>query len=122
LFQLGPSWRFADNLRQARDGSSSTDDVYGTFADDFISLFAKCPRNTLCVYSFAKLFGATGWRLGVQTLSEIHSRRLAAVSVGQESSDSRACRVFADRKIHAESSSWTAIHPPDSHAPADHRS
>ncbi len=41
-----------------------TDDVYGTFADDFVSLFAKCPRNTLCVYSFSKFFGATGWRLG----------------------------------------------------------
>ncbi|TMV05491.1 bifunctional aspartate transaminase/aspartate 4-decarboxylase [Ruegeria sediminis] len=42
-----------------------TDDVYGTFADDFVSLFARCPRNTLCVYSFSKYFGATGWRLGV---------------------------------------------------------
>ena len=42
-----------------------TDDVYGTFADDFVSLFAKCPYNTLCVYSFSKYFGATGWRLGV---------------------------------------------------------
>jgi aspartate 4-decarboxylase len=45
-----------------------TDDVYGTFADDFVSLFAKCPRNTLCVYSFSKYFGATGWRLGVIAL------------------------------------------------------
>ncbi len=45
-----------------------TDDVYGTFADDFVSLFAKCPRNTLCVYSFSKFFGATGWRLGVIAL------------------------------------------------------
>lgn len=42
-----------------------TDDVYGTFADDFKSLFAACPRNTLCVYSFSKYFGSTGWRLGV---------------------------------------------------------
>ncbi len=41
-----------------------TDDVYGTFADDFVSLFAKCPRNTICVYSFSKYFGATGWRVG----------------------------------------------------------
>ncbi|NMU33722.1 aminotransferase class I/II-fold pyridoxal phosphate-dependent enzyme, partial [Vibrio parahaemolyticus] len=31
-----------------------TDDVYGTFADDFVSLFAKLPYNTLCVYSFSK--------------------------------------------------------------------
>jgi aspartate 4-decarboxylase len=47
-----------------------TDDVYGTFADDFVSLFAKCPRNALCVYSFSKFFGATGWRLGVIALHD----------------------------------------------------
>lgn len=47
-----------------------TDDVYGTFADDFVSLFAKCPRNTLCVYSFSKYFGATGWRLGTIALHD----------------------------------------------------
>lgn len=41
-----------------------TDDVYGTFADDFKSLFAVCPHNTILVYSFSKYFGATGWRLG----------------------------------------------------------
>lgn len=45
-----------------------TDDVYGTFADDFVSVFARCPRNTLCVYSFSKYFGATGWRLGAIAL------------------------------------------------------
>ena len=45
-----------------------TDDVYGTFADDFVSIFAMCPRNTLLVYSFSKFFGATGWRLGVIAL------------------------------------------------------
>jgi aspartate 4-decarboxylase len=47
-----------------------TDDVYATFADDFVSLFAACPRNTLCVYSFSKYFGATGWRLGAIALHE----------------------------------------------------
>jgi len=41
-----------------------TDDVYATFADAFVSLFARCPRNAICVYSFSKYFGATGWRLG----------------------------------------------------------
>ena len=41
-----------------------TDDVYGTFADDFVSLFALCPKNTILVYSYSKFFGATGWRLG----------------------------------------------------------
>ncbi len=48
-----------------RDLMIVTDDVYATFSDDFESLFASCPYNTLCVYSFSKYFGATGWRLGV---------------------------------------------------------
>jgi len=58
-----------------------TDDVYGTFADDFVSLFAKAPRNTLCVYSFSKYFGATGWRLGVIALHEdnVFDKALAAL-------------------------------------------
>lgn len=42
-----------------------TDDVYGTFADSFKSIFSVCPRNTALVYSFSKYFGSTGWRLGV---------------------------------------------------------
>ncbi|MDE6439377.1 MAG: bifunctional aspartate transaminase/aspartate 4-decarboxylase, partial [Muribaculaceae bacterium] len=42
-----------------------TDDVYGTFARDFRSLMYILPHNTLCVYSFSKYFGATGWRLAV---------------------------------------------------------
>ncbi|MEO7549205.1 MAG: bifunctional aspartate transaminase/aspartate 4-decarboxylase [Ramlibacter sp.] len=55
-------------LHQRPDLVIVTDDVYGTFADDFVSLFARCPRNTLCVYSFSKFFGATGWRLGTVAL------------------------------------------------------
>lgn len=47
-----------------------TDDVYGTFADNFVSLFAKLPYNTLCVYSFSKYFGATGWRLGTIAIQD----------------------------------------------------
>lgn len=42
-----------------------TDDVYGTFADDFVSLFSSCPRNTILAYSFSKHYGATGWRIAV---------------------------------------------------------
>lgn len=42
-----------------------TDDVYGTFAEQFESVYAVVPNNTLLVYSYSKLFGATGWRLGV---------------------------------------------------------
>ncbi len=48
-----------------RDLIILTDDVYGTFVDDFRSLAAIAPENTILVYSFSKYFGATGWRLGV---------------------------------------------------------
>lgn len=41
-----------------------TDDVYGTFVPGFRSLMAAIPYNTICVYSFSKYFGCTGWRLG----------------------------------------------------------
>ncbi len=47
-----------------------TDDVYGTFADEFKSVYAVCPHNTILVYSFSKYFGATGWRLGVIAIHE----------------------------------------------------
>lgn len=47
-----------------------TDDVYGSFVDGFVSLFAVCPHNTILVYSFSKYFGATGWRLGLIALHE----------------------------------------------------
>jgi aspartate 4-decarboxylase len=47
-----------------------TDDVYGTFVDDFVSMFAICPHNTILVYSYSKYFGATGWRLGLIALHE----------------------------------------------------
>ena len=47
-----------------------TDDVDATFADDFVSVFALCPKNTILLYSFSKYFGATGWRLGVISLHQ----------------------------------------------------
>ncbi|MBU0686847.1 MAG: bifunctional aspartate transaminase/aspartate 4-decarboxylase [Candidatus Margulisbacteria bacterium] len=47
-----------------------TDDVYGTFVNEFKSLAAIAPLNTILVYSFSKYFGATGWRLGVIGLHE----------------------------------------------------
>ena len=42
-----------------------TDDVYGTFVNDFRSLLGELPENTIGVYSYSKYFGCTGWRLGV---------------------------------------------------------
>ena len=42
-----------------------TDDVYGTFAQDFRSVYSVLPYNTILVYSFSKLYGVTGWRVGL---------------------------------------------------------
>ena len=47
-----------------------TDDVYATYVRGFRSLMADLPRNTLCVYSFSKYFGATGWRTAVIAINE----------------------------------------------------
>ena len=58
-----------------------TDDVYATYVHGFRSLVAELPDNTLCVYSFSKYFGATGWRLAVISLHEdnIYDRMIAAL-------------------------------------------
>lgn len=58
-----------------------TDDVYGTFAKNFRSLMYELPQNTLCVYSFSKYFGATGWRLAVVALAKdnIYDRLIASL-------------------------------------------
>ena len=45
-----------------------TDDVYATYIKGFQSLMARLPHNTICVYSFSKYFGATGWRTAVIAL------------------------------------------------------
>jgi len=74
--------RIADIVKTKRpDLIIITDDVYGTFADDFVSLFAICPRNTVLVYSFSKHFGSTGWRVGVVATStqSILDQRLTAL-------------------------------------------
>lgn len=47
-----------------------SDDVYGTFVNNFRSLVADLPYNSIGVYSFSKYFGVTGWRLGTIALYE----------------------------------------------------
>ena len=47
-----------------------TDTVYATFVNDYYTLLQAIPENTICVYSYSKYFGVTGWRLGVIMLSE----------------------------------------------------
>jgi aspartate 4-decarboxylase len=56
-----------------------TDDVYGTFVPGFRSLMAELPQNTICVYSYSKHFGCTGWRLGVVAIyqNNIYDKMLA---------------------------------------------
>lgn len=58
-----------------------TDDVYGTFVKNFKSLMYELPYNTMCVYSFSKYFGATGWRLAVTAINErnIFDDKIAAL-------------------------------------------
>ena len=53
-----------------KDLIALTDNVYATFADEFNSIVGVIPKNTICVYSFSKYFGVTGWRLGVTMLHE----------------------------------------------------
>ena len=47
-----------------------TDDVYGTFVENFKTIYSVAPHNTLLVYSFSKLYGVTGWRLGLIAANE----------------------------------------------------
>lgn len=86
-----PSYTLAPDVRQriidiVRNDNPNlmivTDDVYGTFAKDFRSLMYDLPDNTICVYSFSKYFGATGWRLAVIALrreSNVFDRQIAAL-------------------------------------------
>lgn len=58
-----------------------SDDVYGTFIEGFRSLMYVLPYNTMCLYSYSKYFGATGWRIAVMCLPEknVFDDRLAAL-------------------------------------------
>ncbi len=47
-----------------------TDDVYGTFVDGFRTAYSVVPHNTILVYSYSKLYGATGWRIGLIAVNE----------------------------------------------------
>ena len=58
-----------------------TDDVYGTFAEDFRTVYSVLPYNTILVYSFSKLYGVTGWRVGLIAMnkSNVCDRLLAGL-------------------------------------------
>lgn len=57
--------KFKEVIKANPDLVIITDDVYGTFSPSYQSIFAVSPHNTILVYSFSKLYGATGQRLGV---------------------------------------------------------
>nr|WP_294548866.1 bifunctional aspartate transaminase/aspartate 4-decarboxylase [uncultured Rhodopila sp.] len=90
--------RIADivNTRR-RDLVILTDDVYGTFADDFVSLFQICPRNTILAYSYSKYFGATGWRMGVVGLAHenIIDETIAALPASDKAAIARRYATLA---------------------------
>ena len=58
-----------------------TDDVYGTFVEGFRSLMYVLPYNTICLYSYSKYFGATGWRVAAMALrpDNVFDARIAAL-------------------------------------------
>lgn len=78
-----------------------TDDVYGTFVNGFSSLMNDLPENTLCVYSFSKYFGATGWRLGVIILYEdnVYDAMLSAIP---EKEKKQLAKLYDSLTIHPE--------------------
>ncbi len=47
-----------------------TDDVYGTFSENFQTVYSVLPYNTILVYSFSKLYGVTGWRTGLLAMNQ----------------------------------------------------
>lgn len=78
-----------------------TDDVYGTFVEGFNSLMNSLSENTMCVYSFSKYFGATGWRLGVIALAEnnIYDKMLSALP---EKEQTRLAKLYESLTLHPE--------------------
>lgn len=70
-----------DIVKNKPDLMIITDDVYGTFVDEFESVYGVLPYNTLLVYSFSKLFGAAGWRLGTIAMNKqnIFDKKIASL-------------------------------------------
>jgi len=78
-----------------------TDDVYGTFVNGFVSLMRDLPQNTLCVYSFSKYFGATGWRLGVIALAEDNIYDDMLTAIPQKEKD-RLAKLYESLTLYPE--------------------
>ena len=89
-----------------------TDDVYGTFVDDFRSLLGELPHNTIGVYSYSKYFGCTGWRLGVIAIHEdnIFDKMIAKLPDSRREGAGQALQARS-RSSRASSSSSIASSP-----------
>jgi aspartate 4-decarboxylase len=74
-----------------------TDDVYATFAPDFVSLAALIPHNTALIYSWSKFWGTTGWRLGVIALHQVNvlDQRIGAMPPAAQALFRRRYRSIA---------------------------
>lgn len=65
-----------------------SDDVYASFSSDYQSIMKYAPNHTLFVYSFSKLYGATGWRIGCisATKDNVFDQQLQALSSEEKAS------------------------------------
>lgn len=78
-----------------------SDDVYGTFVDNYRSLSADLPFNTIGVYSFSKYFGVTGWRLGTIAIHE-HNIFDKLLSEMKEDKKNQLRKRYANISTHPE--------------------
>ena len=89
--------------RWRRDLIIISDDVYAPFVDGYRSLLSVLPKNVICLYSFSKYFGATGWRLGVVAIHQqfIGNRLMSGQPVARRKAIDRNYRhLLADpRKL-----------------------
>lgn len=103
--------RLASVVRKHRpDLLIISDDVYAPFVAEYRSLLSLLPKNTICLYSFSKYFGSTGWRLGVvavhrefignKLISRLPAARQAAISSNYRHLAANPARLpFIDRVV-----------------------
>lgn len=83
LFMVGRSSRFVLERNQVLNNKIDEllretnpnlilvpDEMYAPFLKNYKSLYLSYPKNTIVLYSFAKYFGAPGWKLGMIMMSK----------------------------------------------------
>ena len=99
--------RLAQVVEKNPDMIILTDDVYGTFAKDFQSVYAVLPYNTILVYSFSKHYGITGWRIGLIAMNEQCSATDCSVSCRRQIRPVCATSTPSSQPIPTACPSWT---------------